>query len=81
MRRDETGALHRLLEPFARAGVNLTSLQLRPIAGKPWEYVFFLDIEGHPGQPKVREALSAASDVANSHRVLGSFPRATPRPE
>ncbi len=79
LRRDETGALHRLLEPFARAGVNLTSLQLRPIAGKPWEYVFFLDIEGHPGQPEVREALSAASDVANSHRVLGSFPRATPR--
>ncbi|MBW2267523.1 MAG: prephenate dehydratase [Deltaproteobacteria bacterium] len=78
LRRDESGALHRLLEPFARTGVNLTSLQLRPIKGKPWEYVFFLDIEGHPGQPEVREALSAASSVANSHRVLGSFPRATP---
>jgi chorismate mutase/prephenate dehydratase len=79
LRRDETGALHRLLEPFAAAGVNLTSLQLRPIVGKPWEYVFFLDLEGHPDQPEVQRALAAAAKVANSHRVLGSFPRATPR--
>ena len=79
LRRDESGALHRLLAPFARSGVNLTSLQLRPIKGKPWEYLFFLDIEGHPGQPAVRDALRAAAEAANSHRVLGSFPRASRR--
>jgi len=79
LRKDESGALHRLLEPFARVGVNLTSLQLRPIKGKPWEYLFFLDVEGHAGDPRVIEALEAASTSANSHKVLGSFPRAARR--
>jgi chorismate mutase/prephenate dehydratase len=81
LRRDESGALWRLLEPFARCGVNLTSIQIRPIEGKPWEYHFFLDAEGHAGEPSVREALEAASALANSARVLGSFPRAAGREE
>ena len=76
LRRDESGALHHLLEPFARCGVNLTSIQLRPMVGKPWEYLFFLDLEGHQSEPRVRQALEAAGEVALSHRVLGSFPRA-----
>jgi chorismate mutase/prephenate dehydratase len=81
LRRDESGALWRLLEPFARCGVNLTSIQIRPIEGKPWEYHFFLDVEGHRGEPRVREALDAAAAMANSARVLGSFPRAAGRVE
>jgi chorismate mutase/prephenate dehydratase len=79
LRKDESGALHRLLAPFARCGVNLTSLQLRPLAGKPWEYLFFLDVEGHREEPRVAEALEAAAEVGNSHRVLGSYPRAARR--
>jgi len=79
LRKDESGALHRLLDPFARCGVNLTSLQLRPLAGKPWEYLFFLDLEGHRDEPRVLQALKAASAVSNSHRVLGSYPRAARR--
>jgi chorismate mutase/prephenate dehydratase len=81
IRKDESGALFRLLEPFARCGVNLTSLQLRPIEGKPWEYLFFLDLEGHRDEAKVREALAGAAAVAHSHRVLGSFPRSARPPE
>ncbi len=81
LRRDESGALWRLLEPFARCGVNLTSIQIRPIEGKPWEYHFFLDAEGHVGEPRVREALEAAAAAANSARVLGCFPRAAGRDE
>jgi chorismate mutase/prephenate dehydratase len=81
LRKDQSGVLHRLLEPFAQCGVNLTALQLRPIKGKPWEYLFFLDAEGHPSEPKVAEALEAAAATANSHRVLGSFPRAVRRRE
>jgi len=81
IRKDEAGGLHRLLEPFARCGVNLTSLQLRPIDGKPWEYLFFLDLEGHQSETRVAEALEAAARVANSYRVLGSFPRAARRRE
>ncbi len=79
LRKDESGALHRLLEPFARRGVNLTALQLRPLEGKPWEYLFFLDVEGHRDDPRVAEALEAAAAVSHSHRVLGSYPRAARR--
>lgn len=76
IRKDRPGGLHRLLEPFAQAGVNLTSIHLRPIPGKPWEYLFFLDLEGHRSEPRVVAALEAASSLASSSRVLGSFPRA-----
>lgn len=74
--RDESGGLLRLLEPFARSRVNLTSIQLRPIQDKPWEYFFFLDLEGHAEDPAVAEALAGAARVANSLRRLGSYPRA-----
>ncbi len=78
--RDLSGALHRLLAPFAAHGVNLTSIQSRPQKGKPFEYVFFLDLEGHREDPAVSLALAEAAALATSHRVLGSFPRALPRP-
>lgn len=81
LRKDESGALHRLLEPFARCRVNLTSLHLRPTKDKPWEYLFFLELEGHSTDPRVAEALEASGAAANSHRVLGSFPRAVGRRE
>jgi chorismate mutase/prephenate dehydratase len=76
IRKDQAGALHDLIEPFARAGVNLTTIQLRPIQGKPWEYHFFIDLEGHRSDASVAEGLESASRVASSCRVLGSFPRA-----
>jgi chorismate mutase/prephenate dehydratase len=76
IRRDEAGGLHRLIEPMARRGVNLTAIHLRPIAGKPWEYYFFIDLEGHCDDPDVAAALAEAAGAAHSHRVLGSFPRA-----
>ena len=76
IRRDQAGGLFRLIEPMARQGVNLTSIQLRPIRGKPWEYYFFIDCEGHRSDSAVDRALAAASEVALSTRVLGSFPRA-----
>jgi chorismate mutase/prephenate dehydratase len=76
VRKAEAGALHRLLEPFARHGVNLTSIQSRPRKGTPWEYVFFFDLEGHRSEPAVTAALAEAACIAHSARVLGSFPRA-----
>jgi len=76
VRRDASGALHSLLGPFAKHGVNLTAVQSRPMKGKPWEYVFIVDMEGHQEDPAVRMALSEAAAVAASHKVLGSFPRA-----
>jgi chorismate mutase/prephenate dehydratase len=74
--RDQAGALHQLLEPFSRHGVNLSSIQSRPIKGKAWEYLFFVDVEGHVDQAEVAAALADAGKIAHSGKVLGSFPRA-----
>ncbi|MEZ4216832.1 MAG: prephenate dehydratase [Myxococcota bacterium] len=74
--KDQSGALFRLLEPFAAHGVNLTAVQSRPMKGKPWEYLFFVDMEGHVDDANVRAALDAAAGVAHSHKLLGSFPAA-----
>ena len=76
VRKDESGALHRLLAPFALHGVNLNSIQSRPMKGKPWEYLFFVDMQGHAEDTRVKNALREAAAVANSHKVLGSYPRA-----
>ncbi|MDJ0864501.1 MAG: prephenate dehydratase [Myxococcota bacterium] len=70
------GALHQLIEPFARHGVNLTAIESRPIPGKHWQYHFYLDMHGHRSDDDVAKALDAAAQNASSHRVLGSFPRA-----
>ena len=44
--------------------------------GKPWEYLFFVDVEGHVSEEAVAKALEVASEVAYSSKILGSFPRA-----
>jgi chorismate mutase / prephenate dehydratase len=77
IRKDRPGGLHKLLAPFAESGVNLTSIHLRPIPGKPWEYLFFVDLEGHRSESRVQTALEAAGAIASSSRVVGSFPRAS----
>ena len=55
--------------------MNLTTIQCRPIAGKPFEYLFFLDLEGHRDEPAVQAALREASSLASETRILGSYPR------
>ena len=82
VRKDQSGALYHLLEPFARYSVNLNSIQSRPMKGKPWEYLFFVDMQGHADDESVSKALRESAAVAHSHKVLGSYPRsATVRPE
>jgi chorismate mutase/prephenate dehydratase len=70
------GALLRLLEPFARAGITLTRLESRPSRRKKWDYVFFIDIEGHAEDRPVQAALARVRKVASLMRLLGSYPRA-----
>jgi len=81
LRKAEAGALHRLLDPFSRHGVNLASIQSRPLKGRPWEYLFFVDLEGHVAEPRVQAALAEAATRVNSYKVLGSFPRASLKAE
>ena len=65
-----------MIAPMAQRGVNLTSIHLRPMPGRPWEYLFFIDVEGHRSNSELAAALEEAAAVATSARILGSFPRA-----
>ncbi len=70
------GALHRLLAPLAKHGFSMSRMASRPARRRKWDYVFFIDIEGHAEDPKVRRALQALKRQASLFRVLGSYPRA-----
>ncbi len=74
--RDEVGTLHRILEPFATAGCNLTKIESRPTRRRPWEYVFFVDFDGHQADPVTQGALAAVRDRCLFVKVLGSYPAA-----
>lgn len=71
------GAVHELLAPLAQYGVSMTKLESRPARSGLWEYVFFLDIEGHQRDEKVATALTGLKQVAAFVKVLGSYPAAT----
>ncbi len=69
------GALLECLQAFDRHGLNLTKLESRPQPGAPWEYLFYIDIEGALGDPRVEAAIEEARQHTNHLRILGSFPR------
>lgn len=71
------GAVHDLLVPLAKHGVSMSKLESRPARAGLWEYVFFVDIEGHQTDAKVAEALKELKGVAAFVKVLGSYPVAT----
>lgn len=74
--KDEAGALYKALEPFYRYGVNLTKIESRPSRAKSWDYVFFVDIEGHREDPSVEKALQELKKRTKLVRILGSYPSA-----
>jgi chorismate mutase/prephenate dehydratase len=73
----ERGALVRALQIFDRAGINLCRIESRPSGGETWQYVFFVDLEGHRAEENVRQALVTLAEHSDMVRVLGSYPRAT----
>jgi chorismate mutase/prephenate dehydratase len=73
---DDPGALFRLLEPLAEHRVNMTRIESRPSRKRKWDYVFFIDIEGHVTDAPVAAALAALQERATMFRVLGSYPQA-----
>ncbi len=70
------GALYRLLASFARCGISMTRIESRPSRRGIWDYLFFIDIEGHAADPPVAEALQELAEQASVLKVLGSYPRA-----
>jgi chorismate mutase/prephenate dehydratase len=73
---DAPGALQRLLQPLADHGVSMTRIESRPSHKKKWDYVFFIDIEGHADDKHVAKALAELKKRASLFRILGSYPRA-----
>jgi len=73
--RDAPGILCRMLEPFRKRNINLTKIESRPIKKKAWEYVFFLDLEGHLSQPEIAAAVEELRSHCQFVKVLGSYPR------
>ena len=74
--KDKAGALHDILVPFKKARINLTKIESRPSKKKKWSYYFFVDLEGHHGQPRVKRALDSLGKHCTFLKVLGSYPRA-----
>ena len=73
--KDEPGILCRMLEPFAKRGINLSKIESRPYKRKAWEYIFFLDLFGHVSDPEVAEALEELKGCCQFIKILGSYPR------
>jgi len=74
--KNKPGALQELLKPLADSGISMTRIESRPSGKGIWEYVFFIDIEGHSQDSKVEDALNLLKKESSMCRVLGSYPKA-----
>ena len=73
--KDQPGVLYRSLACFSDRKINLTKIESRPLKGKAWEYIFFVEMEGHVEDKKVADALADLEKKCVFVRVLGSFPK------
>ena len=72
------GTLAHALAPFAAAGLNLTKLESRPDRGTPWQYLFYLDVEGRSTDPAMQTVLQALRAQGAEIKLLGDYPRFKP---
>jgi chorismate mutase/prephenate dehydratase len=68
--------VHALIAPFAQHGVSMSRIESRPARLGRWEYMFYIDVEGHQRDRKVADALAALKDLAPFLKILGSYPAA-----
>ena len=73
---NQPGALYRILHPLSQHGLSMSKIESRPSKKEAWEYVFFIDINGHVDDANVAAALSELKNEAHLIKVLGSYPRA-----
>lgn len=72
---NEPGVLFRVLQPLSNAGINLTKIESRPSRRRAWEYVFFVDLDGHVADARVKAALDEVAGACDLFKVLGSYPK------
>ena len=72
--KDRAGALHDMLVPFKKYKINMTKIESRPSKVRPWEYCFFVDLEGHYKNSKVKKAIAEVERVSSYLKILGSYP-------
>jgi len=71
---NKPGAVHDMLVPLKQHGVSMNRIESRPARSGQWEYVFFIDVVGHPDTPNVAAALQALREQVSYIKVLGSYP-------
>jgi chorismate mutase / prephenate dehydratase len=71
---DEKGALLKCLNLLGDSGINMTKLESRPRIGHPWQFLFYLDIEGNQNDPRISDALQKLTKKAQYFKILGSYP-------
>lgn len=73
---DTPGQLYQALQPFANRGINLTRIESRPAIGKPWKYLFFVEMDGHVTERPLLTAIDELRNITQLVKILGSHPRA-----
>jgi chorismate mutase/prephenate dehydratase len=73
--KNKPGAIADLVAPLAKHKVSMTKLESRPAKFGIWEYVFFIDIEGHQKTTKVKKALEEIENKSSFLKILGSYPK------
>lgn len=73
---NQSGALHNLLKPIADNGLSMTRIESRPSKSGLWQYLFFIDIDGHLSNPSVAAALDQIREQSSIMKIIGSYPKA-----
>ena len=76
---DTPGSLFHVLGPLSAAGINLTKIESRPSRRRAWDYVFFLDLDGHAGDPNIAPVLAQLEATCQLFKVLGTYRKADAR--
>ena len=79
--RDIPGALFKSLSVFFLRDINLVKIESRPLRGKPWEYLFYLDFNGAVDEQRCANALRHLEEIADFIKILGSYPSANKNPD